>query len=340
MSAAGGAYCQLVFTTSADLAESLSDALMELGAVSVDATDALAGTPDEEAQYGEPGMAPKAWTVSLIKALFPPEIEPLAALREVCNALDATFPEAEVEPLPEQDWVRLTQSQFNPIHVSPRLWIVPSWCEAPADGAEVLMLDPGLAFGTGSHPTTRLCLQWLDGYLRPGLRVLDYGCGSGILALAAHRFGASEVLGIDIDAQAVASSRSNAAGNHCFGPPQAQSAAPAPTAACDSTAAPDRARGSGQSSDSALTPLRFELPDADPGGTFDLVIANILSNPLMLMAPMLAARVAVGGDLVLSGVLERQADEVIAAYRPWLDLDVWRSDEGWVCLHGRAAAAT
>ncbi len=323
MSEAGGDYRQLVFTTSADLAESLSDALMELGAVSVDATDALAGTPDEEPQYGEPGMAPKAWSVSLIKALFPPEVEPLEALRDVCDALDVALPEATVEPVPEQDWVRLTQSQFNPIHVSPRLWIVPSWCEPPADGAEMLVLDPGLAFGTGSHPTTRLCLQWIDAHLRPGARVLDYGCGSGILALAAHRFGAAEVIGIDIDEQAVTSSRFNAENNLGVGP----SATPGPGAISVSDVPPLSRPNS----------VRFELPDADPGGHFELVVANILSNPLMLMAPMLSARVAAGGELVLSGVLERQADEVIAAYRPWIDLSVWRSDEGWVCLHGRAA---
>ena len=307
MSEAGGAYRQLVFTTSADLAETVSDALMELGAVSVDATDALAGTPDEEPQYGEPGMAPKAWTVSLIKALFPPDIEPLAALREACDALEAALPEATVEPVPEQDWVRLTQSQFSPIHVSPRLWIVPSWCEPPTDGAEMLVLDPGLAFGTGSHPTTRLCLQWIDAHLRPGASVLDYGCGSGILALAAQRFGAGGVLGIDIDEQAVASSRFNAETNRCVGPDP--------------------------------VPVRFGLPGDDPGGRHDVVVANILSNPLMLMAPMLCARVAPGGDLVLSGVLERQADEVIAAYAPWIALIIWRADEGWVCLHGRAAGS-
>jgi ribosomal protein L11 methyltransferase len=306
LSEAGGVYSQLVFTTSADLAETVSDALMALGAVSVDATDALAGTPDEEPQYGEPGMAPKAWTVSLLKALFPPEIEPLIALREACDVLGAALPEATVEPVQEQDWVRLTQSQFSPIRVSPRLWIVPSWCERPMDDAETLVLDPGLAFGTGSHPTTRLCLQWIDAHLRPGARVLDYGCGSGILALAAKRFGADDVLGIDIDEQAVASSRVNAETNRCVGP--------------------------------ETSPVRFGLPWDDPGGLHDLVVANILSNPLMLIAPMLCARVAPGGDLVLSGVLERQADEVIAAYAPWIALSVWRADESWVCLHGRAGS--
>jgi ribosomal protein L11 methyltransferase len=306
LSEPGGVYSQLVFTTSADLAETVSDALMALGAVSVDATDALAGTLDEEPQYGVPGMAPKAWTVSLLKALFPPEIEPLTALREACDVLGAALPEATVEPVPEQDWVRLTQSQFSPIHVSPRLWIVPSWCERPLDDAEMLVLDPGLAFGTGSHPTTRLCLQWIDAHLRPGARVLDYGCGSGILALAAKRFGADDVLGIDIDEQAVASSRVNAETNRCVGP--------------------------------QTVPVSFGLPGDDPGGLHDLVVANILSSPLMLIAPMLCARVAPGGDLVLSGVLERQADEVIAAYAPWIALSVWRADESWVCLHGRAGS--
>lgn len=302
MSEAAAAYLQLVFTTSAERAENLYDALMELGAVAVDASDALAGTPNEEPQYGEPDMAPKAWTVSRIKALFPPEMDARAALAKACRRLDIDLPESRVEAVPEEDWVRVTESQFSPIHVSPNLWIVPSWCEPPADGAGWLVLDPGLAFGTGSHPTTRLCLQWIDANLRQGATVLDYGCGSGILALAAHRFGAAAVLGIDIDEHAVSGSRNNAAANRCQ--------------------------------------ARFESTDADPGGCFDLVVANILSNPLMLMAPMLCARVAPGGDLVLSGVLERQADDVIAAYRPWIGLDVWRSDEGWVCLHGRAIDRT
>lgn len=299
MTVAGTVYRQLVLTTSAEQAEALSDALLELGAVSVDATDALAGTPEEQPQYGEPGMSPSAWTVSLIKALFPPDVDPVVALVEACEALEWAVPELRIEDVPEQDWVRLTQAQFSPIPVSPRLWIVPSWCEPP-EGAEVLVLDPGLAFGTGSHPTTRLCLQWLDAHPVAGRTVLDYGCGSGILALAASRFGAASVIGVDIDEQAILSSRFNATQNACE--------------------------------------VSFCLPDADPGGVFDLVVANILSNPLMVMAPMLGSRVAAGGHLVLSGVLERQADEVIGAYRPWLGLEVWRADEGWVCLHGHRPA--
>jgi len=297
---AGAAYLQLRFRASAEHAERLEDALLQLGALSVDASDALAGTPDEEPQYGEPDAVPGVWAESLIQALFPADVDAHGALARACAGLGVDLPDSQVERLAEQDWVRLTQAQFEPIHVSPRLWIVPSWCEPPADGA-CLVLDPGLAFGTGSHPTTRLCLQWIDAHLRQGATVLDYGCGSGILALAAKRLGAASVLGIDIDEQAVAASRHNAATNRCQ--------------------------------------VGFGTPDADPGGSFDLVVANILSNPLMLMAPMLAARVAADGDLVLSGVLERQADEVIATYRPWIGLRVWRSDEGWVCLHGRAANA-
>ena len=301
MSEAGAAYLQLQFRASAEHAEHLEDALLRLGALAVDSSDALVGTPDEEPQYGEPDTVPGVWAESLIRALFPADVDARGALAMACAGLGVEPPGSRVESLAEQDWVRLTQAQFSPIHVSPRLWIVPSWCEPLADGARQLVLDPGLAFGTGSHPTTRLCLQWIDAHLRPGATVLDYGCGSGILALAACRFGAAPVLGIDIDEQAVAASRRNAAANRC--------------------------RAS------------FETPDADPGGSFDLVVANILSNPLMLMAPLLAARVAAGGDLVLSGILERQAADVIAAYRPWIGLGVWRSDEGWVCLQGRAADA-
>lgn len=295
------AYRQIVFECPACWAEALSDALLEAGALSVDATDARAGTADEDHQYGEPGMEPRAWTISLVKALFPPELDSLRALCAVCEDLGMDLPSSRVEDVPEQDWVRLTQAQFEPIHASPRLWIVPSWCDSPTAGGEILVLDPGLAFGTGSHPTTRLCLNWIDTHLPAGASLLDYGCGSGVLALAASRFGAGLVLGIDIDPQSIVSSRYNAEHNHC--------------------------------------PIRFELPADDPGGSFDVVVANILSNPLMVMAPMLAARVKPRGELVLSGILERQAEQVMAAYAPWLALSVWGREDGWVCLHGRRPEA-
>src|SRR5690606_11288802 len=196
--------------------------------------------------------------------------------------------------------VRLTQSQFDPIQVDERIWIVPSWHNVPPEAVQApvcIRLDPGLAFGTGSHPTTHLCLAWLGDHVQTGVSVLDYGCGSGILAIAASKLGASSVTGVDIDAQAVQSTLDNAEANQ--------------------------------------VDVQAVLPDALEPATFDLVVANILSNPLKVLAPMLCQRVAPGGRLALSGVLERQADEVAEAYAPWIRLSVWRARDGWVCLHGQ-----
>ena len=211
--------------------------------------------------------------------------------------------------MPDADWVRLTQSQFGPIQVAERLWIAPSWHrdnpDVPgldldaADGAIHIELDPGLAFGTGSHPTTHLCLAWLEAELPAGATLLDYGCGSGILAIAARKLGAGPTQAVDIDPQAVQSTVFNAQVNG--------------------------------------VELDAMLPDGLKDGTFQVVVANILSNPLKVLAPMLAGRVAPGGQLVLSGVLERQAEEVAAAYAPWIAMSVWRARDGWVCLHGRKA---
>ena len=212
--------------------------------------------------------------------------------------------------VPDADWVRLTQSQFGPIHIAERLWIVPSWhrdspdvpgleAAEAEDGAIHIELDPGLAFGTGSHPTTHLCLAWLEAELPKGATLLDYGCGSGILAIAARKLGAGPTQAVDIDAQAVQSTVFNAEVNH--------------------------------------VELQAMLPDGLADGTFEVVVANILSNPLKVLAPMLAGRVAAGGHLVLSGVLERQAEEVAAAYAPWIAMSVWRARDGWVCLHGQKA---
>jgi len=198
--------------------------------------------------------------------------------------------------VPEQDWVRLTQSQFEPIPISDRLWIVPSWHDAPDPNAIVLVLDPGLAFGTGSHPTTRLCLKWLEQNLRGGESVLDYGCGSGILAIAAKKLGAGKVIGTDVDAQAITASRDNAERN--------------------------------------LTEAAFFLPDVVPGGEFDVLVANILTNPLKALMPLLAGRVKFGGRIALSGILAEQADEVLAIYSQFFDMRLWATEDGWVCLTG------
>ncbi|EYS96358.1 ribosomal protein L11 methyltransferase [Cupriavidus sp. SK-4] len=293
------AFQECVIEVAQDQAEAWSDALFDLGALSVSVEDADADTPDEQPLFGEPGLEPKqlAWNRSRVVALFGDDADPAVVVAAAANQLGIDpVPAYQLRAVEDQDWVRLTQSQFEPIRIGERIWVVPSWHDAPEPDAVVLELDPGLAFGTGSHPTTRLCMQWLEQNLKPGETVLDYGCGSGILAIVARKLGAGDTVGIDIDPNAVEASRYNAERNR--------------------------------------VDASFALPESVSEASYDLVVANILSNPLKLMAAMLSARVRAGGRLVLSGVLERQADEVAAAYAPWLPLTVWRSEEGWVCLHG------
>lgn len=284
-------------------ADRLSDALLALGALSVDIADAQAGTAAEQPIFGEPGMLQETWQDSLVSALFDPAADIADILRAASQAAGmAAVPPHRIEALAEQDWVRLTQAQFEPIQISPRLWIVPSWHTAPDPNAVVLVLDPGLAFGTGSHPTTRLCLQWLDTALPANASVLDYGCGSGILAIAAKKLGAGAVVGVDIDAQAVQAARDNAARN---------------TVAAD-----------------------FYLPHALAQAQYTVVMANILSNPLKVLAPLLAAHVQPHGQIVLSGILAEQAEEMRAWYGAWFDMRPAILDAGWACLVGVKAEAT
>ena len=279
-------------------AEPLSDALMETGALSVSLEDADAGTLDETPLFGEPDHpTAELWPHSIAMVLLDEGADvatTLAAAAELAHIPAPT--EYTVETVAEQDWVRLTQSQFDPIPISPRLWIVPTWHDAPDRSAINLKLDPGLAFGTGSHPTTRLCLRWLDAHLQDGETVLDYGCGSGVLAIAAAKLGAARVEGVDIDAQAVTASRDNTELNDVA--------------------------------------AHFGLPGELAPGQYDVVVANILTNPLKGMAPLLAARVRTGGHLVLSGILAEQADEVMAVYREWFVFELPAADEGWVRLMG------
>jgi ribosomal protein L11 methyltransferase len=294
-------YRELVADTARDDAEALSDALMALGALSVSIEDADADTPDEQPVFGEPGMlaGPRTWQHSRIIALLSPEQDPGVLLSAAANELGLTVPTFTTREVADQDWVRLTQSQFEPIPVGERIWVVPSWHQAPDPSALILELDPGLAFGTGSHPTTRLCMEWIEQQVTAGDNVLDYGCGSGILAILACKCAAGDVTGIDIDPLAVETANDNAERNRVAGPA-----------------------------------LRFGLPDDCPEQQFDVVVANILSNPLKVLAAMLCARVKPGGKMALSGVLARQAEEVAAAYAPWIALQVWREHEGWVCLSG------
>lgn len=289
----------LTADTDARHAEALSEALLELGALSVDLLDADADTPDEQAIFGEPGEPPPGvWQHNRISALFNPDADVSAILSAAAlQAGLASVPPHQIETLDDHDWVRLTQSQFDPIPISKRLWIVPTWHTPSDPNAINIVLDPGLAFGTGSHPTTRLCLRWLDEHLQDGASVLDYGCGSGILAIAALKLGAASADGVDVDAQAIISSRDNAVANN-------------------------------------VAQARFFLPDAAPSAQYDVVVANILTNPLRLLAPLLAQATKTGGRIVLSGILETQAQDVMDIYAQWFRLDAPIFEDGWSCLSG------
>lgn len=293
------AWLTLIADTDAEHAEALSDALLELGALSVDLLDADADTPDEQAIFGEPGEPPPGvWQHNRVSALFDADKDVVAILGNAAKRIGLKdIPAHRVEELADNDWVRLTQSQFEPIPISPRLWIVPTW-HTPSDPAAInIALDPGLAFGTGSHPTTRLCLRWLDDNIRGGESVLDYGCGSGILAIAALKLGAARAVGVDVDVQAVIASRDNAAAN-------------------------------------GVTNVQFYQPNNAPKDTYDVVVANILTNPLRMLAPLLANAAKPGGRIVLSGILQEQAQDVMDIYAQWFDLNPPVFEDGWSCLSG------
>jgi ribosomal protein L11 methyltransferase len=273
-----------------------SDALLAEGAISVDLSDADADSSLERPVFDEPGEAgPAAWPHNVLRALFPETADLNALLEELERDLPPA-PRRSILRVAEQDWVRATQAQFPPIRVSDRLYVVPSWEIAPDPQAVNLVVDPGLAFGTGSHPTTRLCLQWLDTHIEGGERLIDYGCGSGILAIAAAKLGAGRVVGVDIDPQAVAASRENARRNGV--------------------------EASFRQADETLLDLA------------DCLVANILANPLRVLAPALSRHVRPGGRIVLSGILADQAQEVKDAYAPWFNIAVWRQEEDWVALAG------
>lgn len=278
-------------------AESLADALAAAGALATDIEDADAGTAQESARFAEPGADVVPWPRARVSALFGAEAD---AEQVLASALDdtqaAALGEACREPVAEADWVRLTQSQFAPTRAGRRLWVVPSWHEPPEPDAVNIRLDPGAAFGTGTHPTTRLVLAWLETTLRGGETVLDYGCGSGVLAIAALKLGAARAAGVDIDPLALEAAGYNAEANGVV--------------------------------------LACLSPDDDTGAPADVTVANILANPLRMLAPLLAAKTRAGGAIALSGVLAAQADEVIAAYAPYFGLAEAGCEEGWVCLAG------
>jgi ribosomal protein L11 methyltransferase len=284
-------------------ADLLGDALLDAGALAIDVGDALAGTPEEQAVFDEPGewdepLRPIRWQRARLAALFEngAQAEALVGPALAGCAIDPSAISA-THTVEDADWVALTQREFEPIRINERLWIVPTWHEPPDRSAINLAIDPGRAFGSGSHPTTRLCLEWLAGTLRGGESVLDYGCGSGVLAIGAARLGAARVTGIDIDPEAVATAAANA-----------------------------RANG--------IDDATFCLPDEGGDALYDVVVANILARPLMALAPLLAARVKPGGMLALAGLLDSQADSIAAVYAPGCRLQTVRILDGWALLAG------
>jgi ribosomal protein L11 methyltransferase len=284
-----------------DRVEALSDALDALDALSVSVEDADAQTDAEQALFGEPGMPPpkEGWQRSRLIALFSSEDNAREAAKLL--SLQDFFEGCEVlgvQNLVDQDWVRLTQSQFAPVDITPDFWIVPTWHEPPAAAKKIIRLDPGLAFGTGTHPTTRMCLRWIARQSWTAQRVLDYGCGSGILAIGAALHGATDIDAVDIDEAAVTSTVFNAEANHVT--------------------------------------LNAGLPD-QAHGHYQTVLANILATPLKVLAPLLRAHVAAGGSLVLAGILARQADELKAAYAPYCDLQVSDEEDGWILMTAQCA---
>ena len=290
-------FVALRFDVAAADADRWSDALLDAGALSIDAADPFAGTDGESPIFGEPSEAPRGWWhVTRLTALCAGDADPVSVVRSAADALAFAEPPFERYRVADRDWVRATQAQFAPLRITDALWIVPSWCSPPCPDATNILLDPGLAFGTGAHPTTRLCLRFLADELKRRDSVLDYGCGSGILAIAAAKLGADRVVGVDIDLQAISASIENA-----------------------------RANG---------VRARFMHVDALREEGFAVVVANILANPLRVLAPALAARTHDGGRIALSGILATQADAVAHHYAPWFDVAVRAADDGWVLLTG------
>lgn len=299
------ALAELRLLAPVDRVEWLAEALEALQALSVSVEDADAQSDQEQALFGEPGLPPPepGWQRSRLVALFG-SAEPAAQALHLLLLQDefAGCQALGIGEVPEQDWVRLTQSQFAPIAITDEFWIVPTWHEAPAQARHIIRLDPGLAFGTGSHPTTGLCLAWIAGGLptqeaAPRLgRVMDYGCGSGILAIGAALWGAESVDAVDIDEAALQATRANSRAN----------------GVTVTVGEPAMARG-----------------------PYDTVLANILATPLKLLAPLLCSMVAPGGHLVLAGILERQVEELQLAYQPYGRLQALQARDGWVLMSAR-----
>lgn len=287
-------WLQVRLAITPEQAETYEDALLEVGAVSVTFMDA------EDQPIFEPDLGTTPlWSHTHLLALFEADTDETALLAHLHLLCGGALPEHQVERIEDQDWERSWMDNFQPMRFGRRLWIVPSWHAAPEPQAVNLLLDPGLAFGTGTHPTTALCLEWLDGQQLEGCSVIDFGCGSGILAIAALLLGAPQAVGTDIDPQALEASRDNASRN-------------------------------------GIDPARFPvyLPADMPQQQADVVVANILAGPLVALAAQITTLVRGGGRLALSGILAEQAEEVRAAYAEAFDLDPTAVKDGWVRISG------
>lgn len=291
-------WISIVVQAQEDTAERISDALIELGALSASIEDALADTENEQAIFGEPGDPPPGiWQKNLVSAMFEQDADVDALMRALEQKTQLNNLAYHTQIIEEQDWVRATQSQFNPIQICERLWIVPTWHTVVDQNAINITLDPGLAFGTGSHPTTHLCLEWMTQHIEPNHTVLDYGCGSGILAIAAKKMGAQQVTGVDIDPQAIEASLFNAQQNQ----------------------------------------VKIDFYHAEQfsqSQTFDIVVANILSSALMVLAPILANACRQGGRVALSGILEEQVEALSTRYAQWFTMEAPATKDGWILLTG------
>ena len=297
------AWVSLKIEAQDNTADLISDTLMELGALSAIIEDANAETIDEQPIFGEPGDPPPGiWQQNLVSALFDEGINVADVMADLKQQTKLSTLNYTTEVIEEQDWVRATQSQFDPIKITDTLWIVPTWHSSPNPNAINIILDPGLAFGTGSHPTTHLCLAWLTQVVKPGLTVLDYGCGSGILAIAAKKIGAGKVVGVDIDTQAIQASLYNAEQNNVT--------------------------------------AEFYTASQYQSEQFDIVVANILSSALSVLAPALAKSCKAGGKIALSGILREQESAVSAIYAEWFDMEAPQYMDAWVLLTGTKKCAS
>lgn len=297
-------FLSITIALSREQADVFGDQLMEAGALSVSVEDADEGTPNERAIFGEPGATGGLWDRCELTALFADGADGVDVMWQVAALMEIDSLNFTQSVIDDTDWVRENQAQFQPISISPRITIVPTWHQPHNLAADAIniTLDPGAAFGTGSHPTTRLCLHWLEAHVQTGNTVLDYGTGSGILAIASMKLGAREAVGVDIDAVAVEAARYNAKQNRVA--------------------------------------IRFETTDKTLDYVADITVANILANPLKMLAPLFAGHTHPAGRLVLAGILDEQADDIIAIYAPYFQLAVWRQAEGWSCIAGKRHAAS